>query len=535
MDFEFDYSGFRFPLGINDYNKNFDKYLPDGLFDCVVKLLPKCSRYEVKFLLYIYLIEPFGGIVRMYSDEVYNLFGRKKYKNSINKLCYSLESGKYLTRHRYKNEKYPFGYSLKKEFLNDLTSVGFNIFETIRPDKLKKKYNLQPIKPKLYNTNKNYYPEVIRRAIQKNKYCYIDYNSYLEFIHKVVDDIKFCIGENIGGLNNEHLRLLKDIWRTNLFLKRQGYRYSDGRFLSYYNVSNTGRIFGNLTGMNRKLKSSVFPREKFYNYDLSKSQMRILKSYAENIYNIDCHAIDDYNNGTDGKTPEYYANKIGIDVKHWKKILFAMVFGSKITHGYSTIRSYITSVIDDYNINFNTDYDVMEKGVIKLTRKGYIERCIKMIIDETIELRKVFDTWSKCLINDYEKLPIESNNRFKFRYIKNDVDLPYRIDGYFDEVDKHGKQIPRMGKNKKLSRKTMRGLSAHLLQGRENLFIMTLTDVITTNGNTVCENDFDGLVTTKPIAKDEIEKAKLLCSEKMNGKIDYSFMNFEEKSIGEIY
>ena len=136
----------------------------------------------------------------------------------------------------------------------------------------------------------------------------------------------------------------------------------------------------------------------------------------------------------------------------------------------------------------------------------------------------VFEKWMNLLKYDYALFfdgVNKNTNRNGNLYIKNDCERIFLLDStdeieskkgkkprfykrMLSEKNKHGKSI------KRLSNKATRQLSSFLLQGKESYFIHSLTDLVVKSGNTVVQNEFDGIITKYPIDPALIEKAKTL-------------------------
>jgi hypothetical protein len=262
-------------------------------------------------------------------------------------------------------------------------------------------------------------------------------------------------------------------------------------FGTSYRLSYTGRLnerygFQGLTRINKSLVHG----DRF-NYDISSSQLRVLLIYLDKIYECfkdtlseselysynSLRIIEEYINNSDAK--KYYAKQAGVSVDDWKKCLYALVFGGKISEYHSAIGEII-----QHNEIFNSNF----RKEILLVNLQRFKLPIQLLYSKIVEYSKT----TKLSVVEKSSLK-RSINLIEYN---NETELDNFIYNGVNFIDKDSELA-----NNSTS------LVAYYLQGTESAFIYHLIDLVA-DSNIIFSYEFDGLVVNMEIPEEIIQLAR---------------------------
>ena len=242
------------------------------------------------------------------------------------------------------------------------------------------------------------------------------------------------------------------------------------RYEMAYEPQSTGRLTqksGGLQSCSRKMKERAYSGiagiggDRLRNYDLKSSHAQLLVGFFEEA-NIHCPWLDEY--VSNPSVAKRIADHLRITKGVWKRMFYTLPNGGMLPPNVSkhTRRLDIRKLID--------------RHVPEPDRAETLRELRRVVEPFTAAL----DQWHDYLVGDY----VDANYGVgsKGKYIKNDVGMPF----YPEEHDN--------------SRRRGR-MAAHLLQGREALYIHTLTTLAPKYGFEVISNEHDGLVTIGDISE----------------------------------
>lgn len=245
-------------------------------------------------------------------------------------------------------------------------------------------------------------------------------------------------------------------------------------FSPAYGVQGSGRIShigGGLQSCSRHMKEAAYSRLRergLKNYDLKSSQVRILTQFFEEA-GIDTTWLRHYDGEPAAK--HQYAEKVGIGVDAWKRILCALLMGASLPRSFEKSTGAVVSE--------------MRKEVSPESLPGAYQR----LYDVVAPLKARLNEWHTYLVSDYLKSHGRKHNVSGKVYIRNEVGKVFYPADVRNAHERKG------------------DMAAFLLQGKEAAFIHALTALSTRYGFQVLANEHDGLVTVGEIPEEAIQAA----------------------------
>ena len=259
------------------------------------------------------------------------------------------------------------------------------------------------------------------------------------------------------------------------------------RYLVLCHMAKTGRLcesngFQGLSRISKYLLVKDIPN--VYNYDISSSQIRALLQFLDHIgYNYK----DSFNeeDKKSFKNVEYLkeylikdksiiADRLGITVEDWKKILYSVVFGSNPDNPQGTVRKILLKYKE-------VDLDYFNH--IKNTLFSPIRLWLKYVRQYSEDFELTYD--NKVLLNSILR-----------HYPNIDIDLTE------DKMLYNGVIFMKLDS---IYLRDVKTLSAFWLQGLEASYIYNL---IALAPNEVLSNEHDGIIVLEKLSNDSIEDAK---------------------------
>lgn len=260
-------------------------------------------------------------------------------------------------------------------------------------------------------------------------------------------------------------------------IRGQGLRHVGGGIYAFdtaYRATRTGRLTAQrslLQSCSREMKEAAYQDlDRMRNYDIKSSQMVILSDYFEEA-GIQCEWLGEYIEN--GRAKYEWAERAGLSVKMWKSCLYALLMGAK-PHKSGIYKRDIWE-------NLNREYPE-EKAYEKLLRFKELTR----------PLREALRQWHGYLVSVW----YPENERWG--RATNDVGMPIKRADYLT------------GDGELNEGAFKRAMAAHLLQGREAMFIHSLVLLSRTEGYDfeVISHEHDGIVTIGEIPDEAVETVK---------------------------
>lgn len=247
----------------------------------------------------------------------------------------------------------------------------------------------------------------------------------------------------------------------------------DGYFAPSFVVSDTGRIFEKfgLQNCSKVARRIALEDTTFVNYDLRSSQATYLLAEFDKE-NIKCNWLERYINDSEFRERCYATT--GKEV--WKTLFYSLCFGGKVFPSLA-------------RMNFTeAGKKISDKQKSLGKQESEIEKLFVDFCKETSEFAKCLESWKNLIVSDVwlkDKITYAKGKR----YFTNACGLKFCLDKYDIE-------------------KTKRMLAARILQGKESLFIHTLTLECSSQNIAVFSNQHDGLIVDKEIPQSIIETVK---------------------------
>lgn len=236
-------------------------------------------------------------------------------------------------------------------------------------------------------------------------------------------------------------------------------------YIPEYEESSTGRMYeiGGGQGLTREMKNAAYSLDNVFNYDLRSSQLCILLELSSNSLSEKSKEI--LLAYISGDKKQEFAERLGIPINLWKKILLSTIFGGNFNQ-QGGIYKDIKLWVEEENSKESTEEIV-----------SIIINSIKKEIEPFVMVRKEWLNW------------IELNFTSKIgETFTNAIGKKYKV------LDN--------------SHKTKRKFSAFLLQGLEAKFIREIINLSDVFGYQVYSNEHDGVVTYGEIPEEAITLAK---------------------------
>lgn len=393
------------------------------------------------------------------------------------------------TENRCREYRVPFEIRQQFEAMNSFTRSGYVNLFTGRPTTRTLKNEKTKENP---SGNPTPVPDLVRDAMAAIPTGYI--NTETVFLHLAELDRKYRRAQNdllwadLTGADPEEIeaaekamrrfrgRLTTDqaAWHS---IVGQGLKHVRGPIYAFspaYRATRTGRLTAQrslLQSCSREMKEAAFTAiPEMHNYDIKSSQMVILSDYFQEA-GIQCEWLDSYVENDRAKYE--WSERAGLSVDTWKSCLYALLMGAKPhKSGF-----YTRDIWENLTAEYPDEDEAYEK--------------LQQFKAATKELRSALNEWHEHLVNEW----YPQNERWGRAL--NDVGMPIRKKGFIDE-----------GKLNVGSFK--RALAAHLLQGREALFIHNLVLLSRTErfDFRVISHQHDGLVTIGAIPQEAVDEIK---------------------------
>lgn len=233
-------------------------------------------------------------------------------------------------------------------------------------------------------------------------------------------------------------------------------------FRPHYRRQRSGRIGTPMQNLTIEAKAAAYRDvPQLHNYDLSNSQLRICAYYEFPEHGVECPWLIDYLNKPELKNT--YAEQIGITPTAFKEAVIGVVMGSRLPRDATDKASSILVALDE-----GLTSDNLNEGV--QTFRGTIS-----------PLKQALDRWHRAIIQE-----IRAKGK-----LENALGLTLTREAVAEHAG------------------SKRGVvAAHLLQGREALFIHTLTSLSERYGFQVIGNEHDGLITIGIIPESAIQQTQ---------------------------
>jgi hypothetical protein len=451
-------------------------------------LLKEYDEYTRRFVYYVYnrSIKEKEYYVEIHSKVITKIFKKKKYQAKIRCL---IADGIIKFDKQYIVDKKCYGYRLTDDFYGKIRSKQEFFPKVLFSTDTKKKVRIKKMKTSIYDENRNRIGEIIIDALHSMK-GRINYPSLLQFESDVECFIDHTSIHSYPGHYEYLHRLQRLIDGIKIYLYQQEFNQEEGNFELGFNVSSSGRIFGNFQNMPRRLKHVLY--DGFRNYDISNSQINILLNLLKaNRLKHECFQeyVDDK-----GRR-EIIARRLDITIPQWKEAIFTVLFGGRNSDHPS---SEFHKTIGRQMPNEMWAYDD-EK-----TKKEFRKRLARHVNKELKPFKAELKDWTDFLAKEYIPAHTKKN-------INNEPYIPNCLGQnlFYEKFENKSGEIIKHNKDGSLNKKVLNKISAHIIQGIESSFIYHVTKLTTDiDDNVIVSNDFDGFCCTKEISEKVIQLAR---------------------------
>jgi hypothetical protein len=450
------------------------------------ELLKNHDDKSKRFVYFVYnqLTNTRDDYVEIHSRTIDKIFRQERYKERITTLIHEniIECD-----NSYIVDKKAKGYRLTDDFYDKTRLKKIYFTKDQYSTKTLKKVPVRKLKIKKSESG-NRYNQVIVDALSSMRGL-VNYHALLDFERELEGFIQRLRKVVTPGQYGYFKRLQRQIDAVKIYLNQQGFNEESNEFELYFKVSSSGRIFGNFQNKSKKIKHMLY--SKFYNYDISNSQINILLNLLKQ-HGLKHDLFQEY--VEDKKQREVIATRAGVTVKQWKQAIFTILFGGVVTDHpsstfFKTIQEQMPFEIAD------SDFKWQEKFGKDLTAK---------VKEELQPYKEELYGWTDYLKNTFIPTHTKFNNK-KEPYIANCLGRNL----FYDKLESNAGDIIKRKKDNTLKMVVVNRLSAHIIQGIESSFIFHVTNLTTDiDNNTVVSNDFDGICCTGAISDKVIELAR---------------------------
>lgn len=410
-----------------------------------------------------------------------------------------IEVQRYIPYQRSRRFRVPFEIREQFESLNSFYQSGYvNLFTSTETQRTLKNETYKED----HNGKKRSVPDLVKDTMDTIQTSYINTEAVLLHIGQQKANLasaeaKLKFAEATGADESEVAEAEKAVKRHRGRLTTdqaayhsiigQGLRHVEGpvyAFTPAYRATRTGRLSAQhslLQSCSREMKEAAFKEvPNMKNYDIKSSQMVILSEYFQRA-GIESDWLDSYVENPRAKYE--WAERAGLSVDTWKSCLYALLMGGSAKKSGMYTHDIWENIVKEYP-DEEKAYEVLQQ-----------------FKDVTAPLREALSEWHDYLVNEW----YPSNERWN--RAKNDVGMPIRRATFEKETG------------------FKRALAAHMLQGREALFIHSLVLLSRLNqfDFEVVSHQHDGLVTIGEIPQEAIDLLK------QDSAMEY--VQLEEKSF----